>query len=77
MTTNLIERLQRDPVVGRKMHYGSRTLRSAQVAADWYTIIGTCRLNDVTPREYIKYALTEVLQGRKPVLPWDYKKLNL
>lgn len=77
MTTNLIERLQRNPVVGRKMHYGSRTLRSAQVAADWYTVIGTCHINDVSPRKYIKYALTEILQGREPVLPWDFKNLNL
>jgi transposase len=77
MTTNLIERLQRDPVVGRKNHYGSKTLRSAQVAADWYTVAGTCHLNDVTPRTYFKYGITEILAGRKPLLPWDFKKLNL
>jgi transposase len=76
LTTNLIERLQRDPVVGRKMHYGSKTLRSAQVGADWYTVIGTCRLNDVTPRTYFKYGITEILAGRKPLLPWDFKNLN-
>ena len=76
MTTNLIERLQRNPVVGRKMHYGSRTLSSAQVAADWYTVVATCHLNNVTPREYLKYALTEVLQNRKPVLPWEFKNLQ-
>jgi transposase len=76
MTTNLIERLQRDPVVGRKVHYGSKTLRSAQVAADWYTVIGTCRLNEVTPRTYFKYGITEILAGRKPLLPWDFKNLN-
>ena len=77
MTTNLIERLQRDPVVGRKMHYGSRTLESAQVAADWYTVIGTCHINDVSPRKYIKYSLTEILAGRQPVMPWDFKNLEL
>jgi transposase len=76
MTTNLIERLQRDPVVGRKNHYGSRTLETAQIAADWYTIIGTCHINDVAPRKYIKYALTEILASRQPVMPWDYKNLQ-
>lgn len=73
MTTNLIERLQRSPVVGRKNHYGSKTIRSAQVGAGWYTIIGTCELNGIVPREYIKYALIQVLTNKKPLLPWDYK----
>lgn len=76
MTTNLIERLQRGPVVGRKNHYGSKTLRSAQVAADWYTVTGTCHLNEVAPRAYFKYGITEILAGRKPLLPWDFKNLN-
>jgi transposase len=75
LTTNLIERLQRGPVVGRKNHYGSKTLRSAQVAADWYTVTGTCHLNEVTPRAYFKYGITEILAGRKPLLPWDFKNL--
>jgi transposase len=75
MTTNLIERLQRSPVVGRKNHYGSKTMRSAQVAAGWYTIIGTCEINGVNPREYIKYALTQILTKQKPLLPWDYKTM--
>lgn len=75
MTTNLIERLQRSPVVGRKNHYGSRTLKSAQVAANWYTIIGTCELSGIVPREYIKYALTQILTKQKPLLPWEYKAM--
>jgi transposase len=75
MTTNLIERLQRSPVVGRKNHYGSKTIRSAQVGAGWYTIIGTCELNGVMPREYIKYALTQILTNQNPLIPWDYKTM--
>ena len=77
ITTNLVERLQRDSVLGRKNHYGSRTLRSAQVAADWYTVLGTCRLSNVSSREYIKYALTEILAARQPLMPWDFKNLEL
>lgn len=77
MTTNLIERLQRDPVIGRKNHYGSRTLETAQTAADWYTVIGTCHINEVPPRKYIRYALMEILAGRQPVMPWDFKNLEL
>jgi transposase len=72
MNTNLIERLLRSPVVGRKAHYGSRTIESARVAAIWYTVIATCHLNNVNPRRYIKYALTKILAGQKPCLPWEY-----
>ena len=72
MNTNLIERLLRSPVVGRKAHYGSRTIESARVAAVWYTVIATCHLNNVSPRNYIKYALTQILKGKKPSLPWEY-----
>jgi transposase len=72
LNTNLIERLLRSPVVGRKVHYGSRTIESARVAAIWYTVIATCHLNNVNPRKYIKYALTKILTGQKPCLPWEY-----
>jgi transposase len=72
LNTNLIERLLRSPVVGRKVHYGSRTIESARVAAIWYTVIATCHLNNVNPRQYIKYALTKILTGQKPCLPWEY-----
>jgi len=72
MTTNYIERLLRSPVVGRKGHYGSRTVESARTAASWYTVVATCEINNVPPRRYINYALTEILSGRKPVLPWNW-----
>lgn len=72
LDSNLIERLLRSPVVGRKAHYGSRTIESARVAAIWYTVIATCWLNDVNPRHYIKYALTQILTAKKPCMPWEF-----
>ena len=38
------ERALRGPVVGRKNHYGSRSLRGTQVAALFYTLCETAKL---------------------------------
>src|SRR5690606_33076237 len=53
MHTNDIERILRTPAIGRKNHHGSRNLATARMAAVWYTIIETCKLNGVEPREYL------------------------
>jgi len=43
---NNAERALRGPVVGRKNHYGSRSVRGTQVAAIFYTLCETARLVD-------------------------------
>jgi hypothetical protein len=42
----------RGPVVGRKNHYGSRSLRGIQVAALFYTLCETANLVGVDPHAY-------------------------
>src|SRR3954462_4110627 len=44
LDNNAAERALRGPVVGRKNHYGSRSLRGTQVAAIFYTLCETARL---------------------------------
>jgi transposase len=43
----------RGPVVGRKNHYGSRSLRGTQVAALFYTLCETAKLVGVDPHAYL------------------------
>ncbi len=50
------ERALRGPVVGRKNHYGSRSLRETEVAA-CYTLCETARLVGVDPRAYLLRAV--------------------
>src|SRR6266850_2532212 len=50
LDNNAAERALRGPVVGRKNHYGSRSLRGTQVAAIFYTLCETARLVDVDPQ---------------------------
>lgn len=71
--SNEIEQKLRSPVVGRNNHYGSHSLATAQVAAIWYSVIATCRLHDVNPREYLEKILYLILEKKPFPMPWEYK----
>jgi transposase len=53
LDNNAAERGLRGPVVGRKNHYGSRSLRGTQVAALFYTLCETAKLAGVDPHAYV------------------------
>jgi hypothetical protein len=57
LDNNAAERALRGPVVGRKNHYGSRSLRGTQVAALFYTLCETAKLAGVDPYAYLLRAL--------------------
>jgi hypothetical protein len=42
--------------VGRKNHYGSRSVRGTEVAALFYSLIETAKLADVDPAAYLRTA---------------------
>lgn len=58
---NNAERALRGPVVGRKNHYGSRSLRGTQVAALFYTLCESARLNGVDAQAYLRHAVDAAL----------------
>lgn len=72
MTNNGSERGLRSVVVGRKTHYGSKTERSAKMAAVYYTLMESAKLSEVDPLAYLEAV---VLAGRRgeALLPWDFK----
>jgi transposase len=57
LDNNAAERALRGLVVGRKNHYGSRSLRGTQVAAVFYTLCETARLIGVDPHAYLLHAV--------------------
>jgi transposase len=57
LDSNAIERSLRGPVVGRKNHYGSRSIRGTQVAALFYTLCETAKLVGIDPHAYLLRAL--------------------
>jgi transposase len=57
LDNNAAERALRGPVVGRKNHYGSRSLRGTHVAALFYTLCETAKLAGIDPHAYLLRAL--------------------
>jgi hypothetical protein len=72
--TNGIEGALRQPAVGRRNHFGSKTLETAQVAAVWYSVIATCRQHQVPTREYLIATLRAILTKQPVVMPWDWAR---
>jgi hypothetical protein len=71
LDNNAMERTIRGPVIGRKNHYGSKNLKTAEMAAIWYTIIETCKMNKIDSRKYIKEALSNILNKKPIKMPWE------
>ena len=63
------ERLLRNHVVGRKTWYGTHSKRGAETASILFTLVETCKLNHVNPREYFKELVTAILAGKPAYTP--------
>jgi transposase len=75
LDNNGTERAARGPVVGRKNHYGSHSLRGTEVAATLYSLVESAKLNDVEPRLYLRVAVRAGLRHETVPLPHEVKAL--
>ena len=60
-------------VLGRKNHYGSRSVRGTKVAAIYYTLVESAKLCGIDPQAYIRTAAARTIE--KPgsiLLPCNY-----
>ncbi len=71
LDNNLVERALRDPVIGRKNFYGSKSKRGLDVAGLYYTVLHSAKLAGVEPKEYLRQAVRAALQGQPVPLPND------
>ena len=69
LSNNEAERTIRHAVVGRKNYYGSGSHTGAETAGTLFTIIESCKKNDIDPRTYLQMALVESTIGNKPPTP--------
>ena len=76
MDNNSQEQLLRNHVVGRKTWYGTHSERGAVTSAILFTLVETCKLNHVNPREYFKCLVQDMLKGKKPYTPKDFRLLT-
>jgi transposase len=71
LDNNGSERAARGPVVGRKNHYGSKSLRGTQVAATFYSLVESAKLCALEPRFYLRVAVCAGLRGEEIPLPHE------
>lgn len=62
---NVQERLLRNPVIGRKTWYGTHSKQGAKTTAVLFSVMESCKLNHVNPRDYLK-AITAELHAHRP-----------
>jgi transposase len=70
---NAQERNLRSHVIGRKTWYGTHSKRGALTAAILFSIIETCKLNNVNPREYLKALIADMHDGVAAYTPAEFK----
>lgn len=71
LDNNLAERALRDPVLGRKNFYGSKSKRGLEVAGLFYTVLHSAKLAGIEPREYLRQAVRAALQDQPVPLPHE------
>ena len=73
---NPTERAIRGPVVGRKNHYGSKSVRGTEVAAIIYSIVETAKACAVDPRDYMRrVVLADIRNPHTVTLPWPIEEV--
>jgi len=70
------ERLLRNPVIGRKTWYGTHSERGAKTAAIIFTLVESCKLVGINPREYFKKLVEDLHRGKEAYTPWDFQQLS-
>lgn len=71
---NSQERLLRNPVIGRKTWFGTNSPRGAKTATILFTLVESCRINNVNPREYFKDLVQEIHAGRPAITPFEFSR---
>ncbi|MGC8804621.1 MAG: IS66 family transposase [Candidatus Ratteibacteria bacterium] len=67
MDNNIAEQMLRGPVLGRKNYWGNHALWAGQLSAAMFSIIQTCACNNISPRAYLSWYLSEcVKKGTAP-----------
>lgn len=73
---NPAERILRNPVVGRKTWLGTHSPRGAQTAAILFSLVESCKLNKVNPREYFKKLVENLQQNKSAFTPKEFADLT-
>ena len=73
---NSQERLMRSPVVGRKTWYGTDSKRGARTSSILFSLVESCKLNKVNPRDYFRDIVHAIHQNQQTFTPSEYLQLK-
>ncbi len=68
------ERGIRGPVILRKTSLGNHSQNGAEDAAILLSVMGSCKLLDVNPTEFLEYTRTKYLENQCLLTPYQYKQ---
>lgn len=71
---NSQERLMRNPVIGRKTWYGTHSKQGAETNAVLFSLVESCKINKVNPRDYFKDIVHAIHEKREIFTPNEYLK---
>ncbi|NJM09641.1 MAG: IS66 family transposase [Bdellovibrionaceae bacterium] len=74
LSNNEAERTIRHAVMGRKNYYGSGSHTGAATAATLFTVIESCKKNDIDPRTYLLLVLKWLTESDEIETPLQYAK---
>jgi transposase len=74
LDNNAQERQMRSPVVGRKTWYGTHSKRGAETNAVLFSLVESCKLNKVNPRDYFRDIVHAIHENRSAFTPNEYLK---
>ncbi len=69
------ERLLRNPVIGRKTWFGTHSKQGAKTASIFFTIVESCKLNNINPRQYFKNLIQHMHAGLAAFTPKEFKDM--
>jgi hypothetical protein len=72
MSNNRSERTLRNPVIGRKVWYGTHAVESARDQAKVLSLIESCKMLGVNPRKYTQDAVDRLHAGKVALSPYEY-----
>jgi transposase len=74
LSNNHTERAERGPVVGRKNFGGCKSERGLEVAALFYSLLGSAKLAGVEPKAYLRAMAYAAIRGEELLLPHEYAR---
>jgi len=76
LDNNHSEREVRPPVVGRKTWYGTHSKRGAETLQVHFSIVSSCKVNNINPRNYYPWIVERILEGEEVLTPYEYSKFK-